>query len=35
LSLSIDTPTLIAISVGSVQTIVLVIAGFVAWFQLR
>jgi hypothetical protein len=35
LSLSLDTPTLVAISVGAVQTIILVIAGFVAWFQLR
>ena len=35
MSLSLDTPTLVAISVGAVQTIILVIAGFVAWFQLR
>jgi hypothetical protein len=35
LSLSLDTATLVAISVGAVQTLVLVIAGLVAWFQLR
>jgi hypothetical protein len=35
LSISLDTPTLVAIGVGAVQTIILVIAGFVAWFQLR
>jgi hypothetical protein len=35
LSLSLDTPSLVAISVGAVQTLILVIAGLVAWFQLR
>jgi hypothetical protein len=35
LSLSLDTPTLITISVGALQTLILVIAGLVAWFQLR
>jgi hypothetical protein len=35
LSLSLDTASLVAIGVGAVQTIILVIAGLVAWFQLR
>jgi hypothetical protein len=35
LSLSLDTPSLVAIGVGAVQTLILVIAGLVAWFQLR